>query len=387
MTATMSSPASADGGPHRVFLKHLYMSVTEKDLLEAMTKLGVGDGVVNVALIKKGRFDANRTINAFITYEEESQMAAAIETLRGELLNGWAKYPAEAEVAYPRRSGNYWFREPRQEVEKKEHDDEQQQEPEYKSEMPAPAPLPPAWPPGPLPPHMAMYRHPPPFVHGWAPPQFVPAPAPQWIPAIPQPQFFPPAPPPDWVPPNPEVQPATSQSKAKGFQPAPPWRDAPNPAEETYKETKEEEPGTTPVKNEEKASQEAEMMDYMCQLGTALDTDPYLLLYDADENDVDENQEEPETPVLEEMAKPEKPPKEKKEKKHKKEAAVDTHRKEKEKDQEKGKEKSKKRAKSTSHSRKREKAKKSPSTEPSKTRSRTRSRSRNKPEKKKKDKR
>lgn len=104
----MSVPAAMEDGPFRVFLKHLFMSVTEHELRTALEELGATTGLYNVQLIKKGQFDSNRTINGFLSYREKSQVMEMVQLLNGKMLRGLTKYPLEADVAYPRKSGRYW---------------------------------------------------------------------------------------------------------------------------------------------------------------------------------------------------------------------------------------------------------------------------------------
>ena len=40
--------------PHRVFVKHLYMSTTEHDMVEQMNYLNATEGLYNVYLVKRG---------------------------------------------------------------------------------------------------------------------------------------------------------------------------------------------------------------------------------------------------------------------------------------------------------------------------------------------
>lgn len=46
--------------PHRVFLKHLYMSTTEHDMVEQMNYLNATEGLYNVYLVKRGQYDGNK---------------------------------------------------------------------------------------------------------------------------------------------------------------------------------------------------------------------------------------------------------------------------------------------------------------------------------------
>ena len=103
--------------PHRVFLKHLYMSVTEHDMVEQMDYLKATDGLYNVYLVKRGQYDGNKSINAFLSYQTEDQCRAAIEILNGSYLNGLAKYPLEADFAVPRKTGRRYFAQPPEDLE------------------------------------------------------------------------------------------------------------------------------------------------------------------------------------------------------------------------------------------------------------------------------
>ena len=91
-----------DAAPHRVFLKHLYMGVTEKQLMDELEKADASKGLYFVKLNKQGLFDANRSINCFLSYETAEQVRDAIQKLHGHMLSGLAKFPLEADVAYPR---------------------------------------------------------------------------------------------------------------------------------------------------------------------------------------------------------------------------------------------------------------------------------------------
>ena len=110
-------PHRVDEPPHRVFVKHLYMSVSEHDLVEQMNYLGATEGLYNVYLVKRGRYDPNKSINGFLSYCTEEQCQVVIEILQGSYLNGLAKFPIEADFAVPRKSGRYYARqEPEQHV-------------------------------------------------------------------------------------------------------------------------------------------------------------------------------------------------------------------------------------------------------------------------------
>ena len=99
-----------DAAPHRVFLKHLYMGVTEKQLMDELEKADASKGLYFVKLNKQGLFDAKRSINCFLSYETAEQVQDAIQKLHGHMLSGLAKFPLEADVAYPRRNGGYFSR-------------------------------------------------------------------------------------------------------------------------------------------------------------------------------------------------------------------------------------------------------------------------------------
>ena len=92
---------------HRVFVKHLYMSVTENQLSKELKKIDADEGLYNVYLVKRGTFDENKTINGFLSYETAEQVQKVISLLSGQTLGGLAKWPIEADVAYPRKSGRY----------------------------------------------------------------------------------------------------------------------------------------------------------------------------------------------------------------------------------------------------------------------------------------
>ena len=92
---------------HRVFVKHLYMSVTENQLSKELQKIDADEGLYNVYLFKRGTFDENKTINGFLSYETAEQVQKVISLLSGQTLGGLAKWPIEADVAYPRKSGRY----------------------------------------------------------------------------------------------------------------------------------------------------------------------------------------------------------------------------------------------------------------------------------------
>ena len=86
-----------DAHPFRVFLKHLYMSATEHQLRDELASLNVDEGLIQVHLVKRGKFDGQKTINCFLTYSTKAQQNRAVDVLQGQLLGGLAKYPAEAD--------------------------------------------------------------------------------------------------------------------------------------------------------------------------------------------------------------------------------------------------------------------------------------------------
>ena len=94
--------------PFRLFLKHIYMSTTEHDMVEQMNYLRATDGLYNVYLVKRGTFDPNKSINAFLSYQTEDQCMAAMEILNGSYLGGLAKYPLEVDLAVPRKTQRYF---------------------------------------------------------------------------------------------------------------------------------------------------------------------------------------------------------------------------------------------------------------------------------------
>ena len=102
-------PAGAGGEPFRVFLKHLFMSTTESQLRGELSKLDADEGLQQVHLVKRGRFDNTRTINGFLTYNTKAQVDKAVDLLQGQMLGGLCKYPAEVDQAYPRNiTGRYY---------------------------------------------------------------------------------------------------------------------------------------------------------------------------------------------------------------------------------------------------------------------------------------
>lgn len=44
--------------------------------------------VYQIPLVKQGRFEASRTINAFFSYERQEQVAEVVPQLNGQMLNG-----------------------------------------------------------------------------------------------------------------------------------------------------------------------------------------------------------------------------------------------------------------------------------------------------------
>ena len=80
-------PAGAGGEPFRVFLKHLFMSTTESQLRGELSKLDADEGLQQVHLVKRGRFDNTRTINGFLTYNTKAQVDKAVDLLQGQI---WA---------------------------------------------------------------------------------------------------------------------------------------------------------------------------------------------------------------------------------------------------------------------------------------------------------
>ena len=101
-----------DRPPYRAFIKHLYMATTEHEMVEQMTHLNAVDGLYNVHLIKRGHYDGNKSINAFLSFQTEDQCRAAIEILNGSYLGGLAKYALEADFAVPRKTGSRFFHQP-----------------------------------------------------------------------------------------------------------------------------------------------------------------------------------------------------------------------------------------------------------------------------------
>ena len=97
-----------DAHPFRVFLKHLYMSATENQLRNELASLNVDEGLIQVHLVKRGKFDGQKTINCFLTYSTKAQQDRAVDVLQGQSLGGLAKYPAEADHAYPRTTARYF---------------------------------------------------------------------------------------------------------------------------------------------------------------------------------------------------------------------------------------------------------------------------------------
>jgi hypothetical protein len=227
--------------PHRVFLKHLYMSTTEHDMVEQMNYLNATEGLYNVYLVKRGQYDGNKSINAFLSYQTEDQCRAAIEILNGSYLNGLAKYPLEVDFAVPRKTGRRYYAQPPEQLEhtaefaegnwqqhhQQSQDDEQNQmdnqEPDLRQPQTPPKasektpPMAPAMPPM----HHLPPRLPLPPVPPFAPPRYplmVPHGYPVPPPMLPMGYMFPP-PPPVWVPPPwaiPEDWSGSAKSKAMG---------------------------------------------------------------------------------------------------------------------------------------------------------------------------
>ena len=79
----MSTTSPVDDSPNRVFIKNLYMGVTEDRLSNALQHAGLSDGLLLVRLIKRGRFDPDRSINGFLTYETKEQVQDVILKLNG----------------------------------------------------------------------------------------------------------------------------------------------------------------------------------------------------------------------------------------------------------------------------------------------------------------
>ena len=52
---------------HRLFLKHLEFSTTSKQLADALTNEGHGDGLVHIRIVRKGSHFPGKTCNAFVT--------------------------------------------------------------------------------------------------------------------------------------------------------------------------------------------------------------------------------------------------------------------------------------------------------------------------------
>lgn len=229
--------------PHRVFVKHLYMSTTEHDMVEQMNYLNATEGLYNVYLVKRGQYDGNKSINAFLSYQTEDQCRAAIEILNGSYLNGLAKYPLEVDFAVPRKTGRRYYAQPPEQLEHtaefaeqhhpQSQDDEQNQmdnqEPDLRQPQTPPKasektpPVAPAMPPmHHLPPRLPLPPLPPvPPVPPFAPPRYplmVPHGYPVPPPMLPMGYMFPP-PPPVWVPPPwaiPEDWSGSAKSKAMG---------------------------------------------------------------------------------------------------------------------------------------------------------------------------
>ena len=230
--------------PHRVFVKHLYMSTTEHDMVEQMNYLNATEGLYNVYLVKRGQYDGNKSINAFLSYQTEDQCRAAIEILNGSYLNGLAKYPLEVDFAVPRKTGRRYYAQPPEQLEHtaefaegnwqqhhpQSQDDEQNQmdnqEPDLRQPQTPPKasektpPVAPAMPPmHHLPPRLPLPPLPP--VPPFAPPRYplmVPHGYPVPPPMLPMGYMFPP-PPPVWVPPPwaiPEDWSGSAKSKAMG---------------------------------------------------------------------------------------------------------------------------------------------------------------------------
>ena len=226
--------------PHRVFLKHLYMSTTEHDMVEQMNYLNATEGLYNVYLVKRGQYDGNKTINAFLSYQTEDQCRAAMQILNGSYLNGLAKYPLEVDFAVPRKTVRYYAQPPEQlehtaefaEGNWQEHHQQSQdaeqnqmdnQEPDLRRPQTPPKasektpPMAPAMPPM----HHFSPPLPPPPVPPFAPPRYplmVPHGYPVPPPMLPMGYMFPP-PPPVWVPQPwaiPEDWSGSAKSKAMG---------------------------------------------------------------------------------------------------------------------------------------------------------------------------
>ena len=68
-------------------------------------------------LVKRGQYDGNKSINAFLSYQTEDQCRAAIEILNGSYLNGLAKYPLEVDFAVPRKTGRRYYAQPPEQLE------------------------------------------------------------------------------------------------------------------------------------------------------------------------------------------------------------------------------------------------------------------------------
>ena len=214
----------------------------------------LGSSLRNSYLVKRGQYDANKSVNGFLTYQTEEQCARVIELLQGSYIKGLAKFPVEMDWAWPRQNGRYFAQMMPQEdpahdriqipveedVEKlpfQQSQDSALDHAEPDLRQPRTPPYPPTKKPSPpLQPQIAMPMHPRPF-GPLPPPMMMPPLHPVMVPPPLMHPLHPyPPPPPYWTLPPPPAPYAPPPWHQPGFQEAaksaastkkkaqPPWR-------------------------------------------------------------------------------------------------------------------------------------------------------------------
>ena len=97
------SGMASHGLPARLFLNNVVFACTQAQLFQALQAFGLGRGIKEIHIVRKGQAYPDKKCQAYVIYEEMASVLRAVEVLDGMSLPGVSKYPLMASIAAPRR--------------------------------------------------------------------------------------------------------------------------------------------------------------------------------------------------------------------------------------------------------------------------------------------